>query len=70
LSNAGAYYIRVTKSELQELKKTLIKLKKLWKKNGKRIREWLELLTEKVDTKKILTMVMPGMMMNLPLTLL
>ena len=61
LSNAGAYYTKVTKEELQELKDDPEKVKKIMEQEmAKRLKEWLALLVEKVDTKKILTIVMPG----------
>lgn len=61
LSNASAYYVRVTKEELQELKNDPEKVRKIMlNEMVKRMREWLNLLIEKVDTKKILTIVMPG----------
>ena len=61
LSNAGAYYTKVTKEELQELKDDPEKVKKIMEQEmAKRLQEWLTLLVEKVDTRKILTIVMPG----------
>lgn len=61
LSNAGAYYVRVKKDELQNLKDSPDEVKKIMENEMvKRIRNWLELLVEKVDTRKIMTIVMPG----------
>ncbi|BAL80714.1 metallophosphoesterase family protein [Caldisericum exile] len=61
LSNAGAYYRRITKEQLQELKNNPDKVKQIMEEEMvKRMRDWLNLLVEKVDTKKIFTVVMPG----------
>jgi len=61
LDNAGAYYIRADKSEVEELKNNPEKVKEIMKeKMVERMRGWLNLLTEKIDTKKIMTIVMPG----------
>ncbi|MGC8756840.1 MAG: metallophosphoesterase family protein [Caldisericaceae bacterium] len=61
LDNAGAYYIRATKSEVEELKNNPDRVKEIMKeKMVERMRGWLNLLTEKIDTQKIMTIVMPG----------
>ncbi len=61
LEGSGAYYIRVTKEELDELKNNPDKVTQLInEKMVERLRRWLDLLVEHVDTKKVMTIVMPG----------
>lgn len=61
LENAGAYSVIVDRNELEDLKQNPEKVKSIMHTQmEKRMRQWLAFLKEKVDTKKILTMVMPG----------
>ena len=61
LSNGGVYYLRCEPEFVEELKRDSSKVEELMKrKMVERMREWLKLLTEKIDTHKILTVVMPG----------
>ncbi len=61
LEGAGAYYIRVNKEELEELKANPDKVNKIMnEKMVERLRKWLDLLVENVNTKEVMTIVMPG----------
>jgi Icc-related predicted phosphoesterase len=61
LENAGAYYIRVSKSEFEYLKNNPKEVEKLMiKLMRERLRSWLEMLLERVNTREVLTIVMPG----------
>jgi len=61
LEGAGAYFIRVDEKELEELKNSPDKVNRLIiEKMIERIRSWMNMLVEKIDTKKINTIVMPG----------
>ncbi|MEM2268723.1 MAG: phosphoesterase [Thermoplasmata archaeon] len=61
LDNGGVYYKRITKEEVEEMKnKQELVADTINKLMVDRIRTWLNLLIEKVDTKNILTIVMPG----------
>ncbi|MEZ0290619.1 MAG: hypothetical protein ABWJ42_05970 [Sulfolobales archaeon] len=61
LEGAGAYYVRVDERELEELKNNPEKVNRLIiEKMIERLRRWLDLLVEKIDTKRITTIVMPG----------
>lgn len=61
LEGAGAYYIRVDEKELEELKNNPKLVEEVMnKKISERLRTWLDLLTSRVDTKSIITIVMPG----------
>lgn len=61
LEGAGAYYIRVSEGELEELKNNPDKVNRIFiEKMVERLRMWLNLLVEKVDTRKVTTVVMPG----------
>ncbi len=61
LENAGAYYRIVGVEELEEMKRNpKIVEKIMFDEIGRRLRMWLDLLVEKIDTRNILTIVMPG----------
>ncbi|MEM4048828.1 MAG: metallophosphoesterase [Zestosphaera sp.] len=61
LEGAGAYYIRVDERELEDLKNNPERVNKIFiEKMTERLRTWLDLLVEKVDTSKVATIVMPG----------
>ncbi len=61
LANGGIYYVRCDKPLLEKMKKD----ESVWQKimaeeMVKRMREWLDLLVERIDTHKIVTIAMPG----------
>lgn len=61
LVNGGIYFVRCDKPLLEKMKKD----ERVWQKimaeeMVKRLREWLDLLVEKIDTRKIVTIAMPG----------
>ncbi len=61
LENAGAYYKVVTEEELEEMKNNPKLVEKvMFEEMEKRLRRWLDLLVEKINTKETLTIVMPG----------
>lgn len=61
LENAGAYYIRVTREEFEDLKANPQKVDKIMSElMRERLRKWLEMLLQKIDTREIMTIVMPG----------
>jgi uncharacterized protein len=61
LSNGGVYSCRIDKSELDRMKKDPDLVDKVMKDAVvARMRGWLELLVEKIDTEKVLSIVMPG----------
>jgi len=61
LANGGVYSCRIDKKELEQLKKDPDRVDAIMKAEVvKRMRSWLELLCEKVDTSKITSIVMPG----------
>ncbi|MCR4433022.1 MAG: phosphoesterase [Caldiserica bacterium] len=61
LANGGVYSVRCDPDFVEELKKDSSKVEELMKqKMVERMREWLKLLVEKIDTRKIITVVMPG----------
>ncbi len=61
LEDGGAYSIVCDKAKLEELKNSPEEVSKVMKeKMVERIRAWLDLLVERIDTKKVLTVVMPG----------
>lgn len=61
LTFSGTYPIRCTKSELQELQNDRGKVEKIITQEiTKRITEWMDMLIDKVDTRKVTTIVMPG----------
>jgi len=61
LENAGAYYRIVTEEELEELKNNPKLVEEvMFKEMEARLRKWLDLLVEKIDTKSTLVVVMPG----------
>ncbi|MEM1650140.1 MAG: hypothetical protein QXX47_04630, partial [Sulfolobales archaeon] len=61
LEGAGAYYVRVDEKELEDLKASPEKVNKLIiEKMIERLRKWLDMLVEKIDTRKVTTIVMPG----------
>lgn len=61
LSNGGVYSIRCEPEKVEELKQDPEKVETLMReKMVERMHEWLQLLVQKIDTKNILTVVMPG----------
>lgn len=61
LDNGGVYYKRMKKDEVERMKeKPELVSETINKLMIERIRTWLNLLVEKVNTKEILTVVMPG----------
>jgi Icc-related predicted phosphoesterase len=61
LENAGAYYIRVTREEFEDLKANPQKVDKIMSElMRERLRKWLEMLVQKINTREIMTIVMPG----------
>jgi Icc-related predicted phosphoesterase len=61
LSNGGLYSVRCDKPLLERMKKD----ESVWhtvmdQEMVKRLREWMDLLVEKIDTRKITTIAMPG----------
>jgi Icc-related predicted phosphoesterase len=61
LEGAGAYYIRVTREEFEDLKKNPSKVEQLMiKLMCERLKSWLELLVKNINTREVLTVVMPG----------
>jgi len=61
LEGSGAYFVRVTKEEFEELRSNPKKVEELMVKlMCDRLRSWLKFLVTHVDTKKVLTIVMPG----------
>ena len=61
LEGAGVYYIRVTKEEFEDLKKNPSKVEQLMITFMRdRLKNWLELLVRSINTREVLTVVMPG----------
>ncbi len=61
LENAGAYYKVVTEEELEEMKNNPKLVEKvIFEEMEKRLRQWLDLIVEKINTRETLTIVMPG----------
>ncbi len=61
LRNGGVYSIRAEPDFIDELKRDEKKVDEIMRQEMvKRMREWLDLLVERIDTKKIMTIVMPG----------
>jgi len=61
LEGAGAYYVRVTKEEFEDLKKNPGRVEQLMiTLMRERLKSWLELLVKNVNTREVLTVVMPG----------
>lgn len=61
LANGGVYSCRIDKKGLEDLKKNPDKVDAIMKAEVvKRMRSWLDLLCEKVDTSRIKSIVMPG----------
>lgn len=61
LSNSGVYSFRASREEVEELKVNPEKVEKMIKGAVvKRIGEWTDILVERIDTKKVMTIVMPG----------
>ncbi len=61
LEGSGAYYVRVTEEELEELKNNPDKVTQLMnEKMVERLRKWLDMLVDHIDTRKVMTIVMPG----------
>jgi len=61
LENAGAYFKIVTEEELEELKNNPKLVEEvMFREMELRLRKWLDLLIEKIDTKNTQTIVMPG----------
>jgi Icc-related predicted phosphoesterase len=61
LENAGAYFLRVTREEFEDLRSNPSKVERVMVEHMRnRLRTWLELLVSRVDTRKVLTVVMPG----------
>ncbi len=61
LEDIGAYFIRVTMEEVEELKSKPDKIERIIvKKTVERLDKWLRMLTLSINTSKIKTIVMPG----------
>jgi len=61
LENSGVYPFRSTPEEIAELKENPAKVERMMiEAMMNRMREWLEMVLEKIDTKKIQVWVMPG----------
>ena len=61
LANGGVYSCRIDKKGLEDLKKHPEKVDAIMKQEVvKRMRHWLDLLVEKIDTSKVMSIVMPG----------
>ncbi len=61
LANGGVYSCRIDKRELEQMKKDPDLVDATMKREVvKRMRSWLELLCEKIDTSKVKSIVMPG----------
>jgi uncharacterized protein len=61
LANGGVYSCRIDKKGLEDLKKHPEKVDAIMKEEViKRMRHWLDLLVEKIDTTKVMSIVMPG----------
>jgi Icc-related predicted phosphoesterase len=61
LANGGVYSCRINKKELEELQKKPEMVDAIMKREVvKRMDKWLDLLCEKIDTSKVLSIVMPG----------
>jgi Icc-related predicted phosphoesterase len=61
LANGGVYSCRIDKKELEELKKDPDKVSAIMRREVvARMNKWLDLLCEKVDTQKIVSICMPG----------
>lgn len=61
LESAGAYAFLATPDGIQELKSEEKKLNDLMDREIRnRLQKWMEMLVEKVDTKKVMTIAMPG----------
>jgi Icc-related predicted phosphoesterase len=61
LEGSGAYYVRVEEKELEDMKNNPDLVNKVMaEKMIERLRNWLEMLVRKVDTKSVQTIVMPG----------
>ncbi|MEL9908556.1 MAG: phosphoesterase [Desulfurococcus sp.] len=61
LEGAGVYYVRVDEKELEELKNNPKLVEEVMnEKISERLRTWLDLLTSRVDTRSVTTIVMPG----------
>jgi Icc-related predicted phosphoesterase len=61
LANGGVYSCRIDKDQLEKMKKDQDLVDRVMKEEVvKRMHRWLELLVEKLDTSKILSIVMPG----------
>lgn len=61
LEGSGAYFIRVSKEEYEDLKNNPKKVENLIiDKMCERLRNWLQILLNHIDTKKVQVIVMPG----------
>jgi Icc-related predicted phosphoesterase len=61
LANGGVYSCRINEKELKDLQKHPEKVDAIMKQEVvKRMNKWLDLLCEKIDTSKVLSIVMPG----------
>ena len=61
IESAGAYSFLATPEEVQELKSDENKLNELMDREIRnRLQKWMEMLVEKVDTKSVMTIAMPG----------
>jgi len=61
LEGSGAYFIEVSREELEELKNNSDKVNRIIKeKMVERLKEWLDFLVKAINTRKIMTIVMPG----------
>jgi Icc-related predicted phosphoesterase len=61
LENAGAYFLRVTREGFEDLRSNPSKVERVMVEHMRnRLRTWLELLVSRVDTRKVLAVVMPG----------
>lgn len=61
IASAGGYSIRCTKSEMDELKSNPVKVDEIMEERiEKRMKEWLNLLVERINTDEVSVVVMPG----------
>jgi Icc-related predicted phosphoesterase len=61
LEDAGVYTVRASQDEVEEWRGNPAEVDKLMaRKIEERLREWLELLLQEIDTERVLTIVMPG----------
>jgi len=61
LEGSGAYFVRVTKEEIEELKNNPVRVERVMMDSMReRLRNWLQYLVDHVNVREVMTVVMPG----------